>query len=148
MIDEDGDGLINFREFAQGLGVICKGETQDRMLFMYRMHLPPAIYDEPTDSSDAESVNSCVELKESGSTENLTSQSCDQSQSRDQAQAQAHGVSEEVPISAVLPRAGEIKERKISENTEDTDKRVTEIPAMSQVLKSSMVSFSIPFWDF
>lgn len=141
MIDEDGDGLINFREFAQGLGVICKGETQDRMLFMYRMHVPPAI-------SDAESVNSCVELKESGSTENLTSQSCDQSQSRDQAQAQAHGVSEEVPISAVLPRAGEIKERKISENTEDTDKRVTEIPAMSQVLKSSMVSFSIPFWDF
>ena len=138
VIDEDEDGLISFREFAQGLGIICKGETQDRMLFMYRMHVPPAICDEVTDVSDAESVDSCLELRESGSTEDLTTQSSDQAQSRDQAQprdqpqSRDQYVPEEMPVS-VAPRASGSKERRISENTEDNEKRVTEIPSMSQV---------------
>ena len=55
VIDEDEDGLITFREFAQGLGIICKGELQGRMQFMYRMHVPPAVCDEAADLSDEES---------------------------------------------------------------------------------------------
>ena len=130
MIDDDEDGLITFREFAQGLGIICKGEAHDRMLFMYRMHVPPAICDETADVSDAESVESCAELRESGSSEDLTAQSRYQAQSRDQPQSHEQCVLEEVPIS-VSPGASEGKERGISENTED--KRVSEIPPMSQV---------------
>lgn len=123
MIDEDRDGLISFREFAQGLGIICKGETQDRMLFMYRMHVPPAIFDESPDASDSESVHSCVEHEETGSSEDWAT-----SQSRDLF------VTEEIPIS-VSPTARELHERRMSENTEDNSKRerVTEIPSMSQV---------------
>lgn len=131
VIDEDGDGLISFREFAQGLGIICKGETQDRMLFMYRMHVPPAIYDEPSDISDTESVDSCAELNENGCTEELTSQSCEGPQSRDQSRSRDVYVTEEVPIS-VSPRARELHERTINEKTEGSEKRVTEIPSMSQ----------------
>lgn len=90
------------------------------------MHVPPAIYDEPADISDAESVDSCAELRESSSTEDLTSQLREQPQSRDQC------ISEEVPIS-VAPRADTVKESRISENTEDNDRRVQEIPSMGQV---------------
>ena len=129
MIDEDGDGLISFREFAQSLGIICKGETQDRMLFIYRMHVPPAICDEPADISDAESVDSCTELRESGSIEDLTSQSREQPQSREQAQSRDQCISEEVPIS-VSPKA---RTKESNDNAEDIDRRVTEIPSMGQV---------------
>ena len=96
------------------------------------MHVPPAIYDEPADISDAESVDSCAELRESGSTEDLTSQSREQPQSREQAQSRGQCISEEVPIS-VSPRANKVKESRISENAEDNDRRVQEIPSMGQV---------------
>ena len=113
--------MITFREFAQGLGIICNGETHDRLLFMYRMHVPPAICDDTTDNSDAESIDSCVELKESGSSEDLSHDQPPQSQC----------VAEERPISVLVTRASEESNRHNSENNED--KKVTEIPPMSQV---------------
>ena len=136
MIDEDGDGLISFREFAQGLGIICKGETQDRMQFMYRMHVPPAINDDSLDISDAESVESCAELEESGISEDLTSPSCEESQPHGISQSRAIRVPEEKPIS-ISSKARDVHEPKIiCENTEDSDKRGTEIPPMSQVKRN------------
>ena len=96
------------------------------------MHVPPAICDEHADISDAESVDSCAELRESGSTEDLTSQSREQPQSRGQSQSRDQCISEEVPIS-VSPRTNKVKESRISENAEDNDRRVQEIPSMGQV---------------
>lgn len=120
VIDDDEDGLITFREFARGLGIICKGELQDRMQFMYRMHVPPALCDEAAEElSDEESVDSCVELTESGSIEVSASQARDQGQSRDQVAV------------CISPRTNE---GETTRTDEDNVKRVTasEIPPMSQ----------------
>lgn len=118
VIDEDEHGLSTFREFERGLGIICKGELQYRMQFMYRMHLPPSVCKEAADLSDGESLDNCTELTESGSAEVLVSQSRDQCGS-DRLSADEASVT----ISS-----------KIKEGDERTDKdnvkRVTEIPAM------------------
>lgn len=127
MIDEDGDGLISFREFAQGLGIICQGETQDRMQFMYRMHVPPAISVDCLDISDAESVESCAELEESGISGDLTSPSCEKSQPHGISQARDVLVPEEKPI-GISSKARDVH----CENTKGNDKRGAEIPPMSQ----------------
>ena len=128
MIDDDEDGLITFREFARGLGIICKGELQDRMQFMYRMHVPPALCDEATEElSDEESLDSCAELTENESIEVSASQERDQGQSRDQC-GSGRG---EVAV-CISPRANE---REASRTDEDHVKRITasEIPPMHQV---------------
>ena len=128
MIDADEDGLITFREFARGLGIICKGELQDRMQFMYRMHVPPALCDEAAQElSDEESVDSCMELTESGSIEVSASQAREQGESRDQS---GSGRGEEAVCIAIRTNEGEE-----TRTNEDNVKRVTasEIPPMSQV---------------
>lgn len=128
MIDEDEDGLITFREFARGLGIICKGELQDRMQFMYRMHVPPAICDEAADLSDEESLDSCTELTESGSAEVSVPQSRDQEQSHDQC-GSGRLTAEEIAVS-ISPKT---REGGMRRTDEDNVKRFTEIPPMSQV---------------
>ena len=130
VIDEDEDGLVTFREFARGLGIICKGELQDRMQFMYRMHVPPAVCNDAADLSDEESLDSCMELTESGSAEVSASQSRDQRQSHDQYGSGSLSA-EEIPVS-ISPKTKEGDERRTDE---DNVKRVTEIPPMSQVKK-------------
>lgn len=97
------------------------------MQFMYRMHVPPALCDEAAeDISDEESLDSCMELTESGSTEVLASQT-DQRQSQDQYGSGRGGI----PV-CISPRTNEGEERRTDE---DNVKRVTasEIPPMSQV---------------
>lgn len=128
MIDDDEDGLITFREFARGLGIICKGELQDRMQFMYRMHVPPALCDEASEElSDEESLDSCVELTESERIEVSTSQARDQGQSRDQC-----GLGRDEVGVYISPRTNE---REATRTDEDHVKRITasDIPPMRQV---------------
>ena len=128
MIDDDEDGLITFREFAQGLGIICKGELQDRMQFMYRMHVPPALCDEAAEElSDEESLDSCMELTENGGIEVSASQARGQGQSRDQC-GSGRG---EIAVCISPGTNGEAKRT----DDEDNVKRVraSDIPPMSQV---------------
>eukprot|EP00794_Sanderia_malayensis_P016811 gene16811-18507_t len=40
VIDQDEDGLIDFKEFSQLCGLVCRGEFYERMKLLYRMHLP------------------------------------------------------------------------------------------------------------
>ena len=119
--------MITFREFARGLGIICKGELQDRMQFMYRMHVPPALCDEAEELSDEESLDSCVELTESGSIEVSASQAREQGRSGDQGDS---GRGEEAVCLAL--RTNEVEAMRTDE---DNIKRVTasDIPPMSQV---------------
>ena len=35
--------MINFKEFAITLGIICRGDLHERLKFIYRLHLPPAL---------------------------------------------------------------------------------------------------------
>ena len=130
MIDQDEDGLISFREFAQGLGIICKGQLQDRMQFMYRMHVPPALSDDDTAQvSDEESVDSCDELTEGESVEDMKTQSCDQVPPRDECVSRVR-TKEESPVSVLLKTAARSHRTMTDENS---DKKVNEIPRMSQV---------------
>lgn len=91
------------------------------------MHVPPALCDEAADLSDEESLDSCMELTESGSIEVSASQARDQGQSHNQC-GSGRG---QVPVS-ISPRTNEGEERRTDE---DNVRRVTasEIPQMSQV---------------
>lgn len=130
VIDRDEDGLISFREFAQGLGIICKGELQDRMQFMYRMHVPPALSDDDTAQvSDEESVDSCDELTEGESVEDMTTQSVDQLPPLDECVSRVR-TKEESPLSVSLKTVAR-SHRTLTD--EDSEKRGSEIPRMSQV---------------
>lgn len=129
VIDRDEDGLISFREFAQGLGIICKGELQDRMQFMYRMHVPPALSDDDTAQvSDEESVDSCDELTEGESVEDMTTQSVDQLPPLDECVSRVR-TKEESPVSVSLKTVAR-SHRTLTD--EDSEKRGSEIPRMSQ----------------
>ncbi|XP_053317053.1 TBC1 domain family member 9 [Spea bombifrons] len=41
LIDENGDGLINFREFVSGLSAACHGDLTEKLKLLYRMHTLP-----------------------------------------------------------------------------------------------------------
>ncbi|XP_041466902.1 TBC1 domain family member 9B-like [Lytechinus variegatus] len=43
VLDSDHDCLINFRDFAWGMGIMCRGEMPHRLRLLYEMHLPPAL---------------------------------------------------------------------------------------------------------
>lgn len=126
MIDEDEDDLITFKELAQGLGAICKGELQDRLEFMYRMHV---LTDVTADASDSESVDSCCEMTEGASTEDLVTSS--------QPASRAHSEKVEV-VSSDLSTEEESPVRTLLRNMEferraAEEKRSDELPRMNQV---------------
>ena len=56
MIDEDSDGLINFKEFSLLCGLISRGDLQERLKLLYKMHLG-SLY-------DGNSADSCSPQKE------------------------------------------------------------------------------------
>ena len=66
MIDTDQDGVINFKEFAITLGIICRGDLHERLKFIYRLHLPPALplseLEENTNLEEDGEVDSCSEV--------------------------------------------------------------------------------------
>ncbi|XP_069834736.1 TBC1 domain family member 9 isoform X2 [Dendropsophus ebraccatus] len=41
LLDENGDGLINFREFVSGLSISCHGDLTEKLKLLYRMHILP-----------------------------------------------------------------------------------------------------------
>uniref|UniRef100_A0A8C4NLV3 TBC1 domain family member 9 n=1 Tax=Dicentrarchus labrax TaxID=13489 RepID=A0A8C4NLV3_DICLA len=41
LLDHNGDTLINFREFINGLGVLCHGDLTEKLKLLYKMHVIP-----------------------------------------------------------------------------------------------------------
>uniref|UniRef100_A0A4W6EY44 TBC1 domain family member 9 n=1 Tax=Lates calcarifer TaxID=8187 RepID=A0A4W6EY44_LATCA len=41
LLDQNGDALINFREFISGLGVLCHGDLTEKLKLLYKMHVLP-----------------------------------------------------------------------------------------------------------
>uniref|UniRef100_A0A3B4ZMZ6 TBC1 domain family member 9 n=1 Tax=Stegastes partitus TaxID=144197 RepID=A0A3B4ZMZ6_9TELE len=41
LLDQNGDALINFREFINGLGVLCHGDLTEKLKLLYKMHVLP-----------------------------------------------------------------------------------------------------------
>lgn len=68
-MDRDEDGVINFREFATTLGLICRGNLQERLNLMFLLHLPPALplyeLDISNTKEEDEELDSCAEVDES-----------------------------------------------------------------------------------
>uniref|UniRef100_A0A665UQI6 TBC1 domain family member 9 n=1 Tax=Echeneis naucrates TaxID=173247 RepID=A0A665UQI6_ECHNA len=41
LLDQNGDTLINFREFISGLGILCHGDLTEKLKLLYKMHVLP-----------------------------------------------------------------------------------------------------------
>lgn len=51
LLDTNKDLLINFKEFVTGLGGMYHGDMTDKLKFLYKLHLPPALSPEETESA-------------------------------------------------------------------------------------------------
>uniref|UniRef100_A0A8D3DZL7 TBC1 domain family member 8B n=1 Tax=Scophthalmus maximus TaxID=52904 RepID=A0A8D3DZL7_SCOMX len=49
LIDENQDGLINFKEFCFALDTLCCGSFTNKLKFLFKLHLPPG--DDPEEES-------------------------------------------------------------------------------------------------
>uniref|UniRef100_A0A3B3TIA1 TBC1 domain family member 9 n=1 Tax=Poecilia latipinna TaxID=48699 RepID=A0A3B3TIA1_9TELE len=41
LLDENGDALLNFRDFINGLSVLCHGDLTEKLKLLYKMHVLP-----------------------------------------------------------------------------------------------------------
>ncbi|TMS23230.1 TBC1 domain family member 9 [Larimichthys crocea] len=53
LLDQNGDALINFREFISGLGVLCHGDLTEKLKLLYKMHVIPEITHEQEEPDSA-----------------------------------------------------------------------------------------------
>ncbi|XP_012718321.2 TBC1 domain family member 9 [Fundulus heteroclitus] len=53
LLDENGDSLINFRDFISGLGVLCHGDLTEKLKLLYKMHVLPEITHEQEEPDSA-----------------------------------------------------------------------------------------------
>uniref|UniRef100_H3CN01 TBC1 domain family member 9 n=1 Tax=Tetraodon nigroviridis TaxID=99883 RepID=H3CN01_TETNG len=53
LLDQNCDGLINFREFITGLGVLYHGELIEKLKILYKMHVMPEIPNEQEEPDSA-----------------------------------------------------------------------------------------------
>ncbi|MCI4376080.1 hypothetical protein PGIGA_G00184110 [Pangasianodon gigas] len=56
LLDQNADALINFREFINGLGVLCHGDLTEKLKLLYKMHILPDVHheqDEPDSAFEA-----------------------------------------------------------------------------------------------
>uniref|UniRef100_A0A8D0GKZ3 TBC1 domain family member 9 n=1 Tax=Sphenodon punctatus TaxID=8508 RepID=A0A8D0GKZ3_SPHPU len=60
LLDENGDSLINFREFVSGLSAACHGDLTEKLKLLYKMHVLPDPSPEQEEPDSAfEGVNKC-----------------------------------------------------------------------------------------
>ncbi|XP_071980698.1 TBC1 domain family member 8B [Engystomops pustulosus] len=62
LLDENSDGLINFKEFALAFDVLFNGSLTDRLKLLFKMHIPPAFTEVATMSPSEEAKLSKEEL--------------------------------------------------------------------------------------
>ncbi|XP_071378628.1 TBC1 domain family member 9 isoform X4 [Centroberyx affinis] len=53
LLDQNGDALINFREFISGLSVLCHGDLTEKLKLLYKMHVLPEITHEAEEPDSA-----------------------------------------------------------------------------------------------
>lgn len=61
MIDEDCDGLINFKEFSLLCGLICRGDFNERLKLLYKMHFLTKTETSTAESSPTKELFDVVE---------------------------------------------------------------------------------------
>uniref|UniRef100_A0A8C5ECI4 TBC1 domain family member 9 n=1 Tax=Gouania willdenowi TaxID=441366 RepID=A0A8C5ECI4_GOUWI len=53
LLDQNGDALINFREFINGFGVLCHGDLTEKLKMFYKVHVLPEFTREPEEPDSA-----------------------------------------------------------------------------------------------
>ncbi|KAL2077279.1 hypothetical protein ACEWY4_026783 [Coilia grayii] len=51
LLDQNKDGLINFKEFVTGLSGMYHGDMTEKLKLLYKLHLPPALCPEEAESA-------------------------------------------------------------------------------------------------
>lgn len=51
LLDQNQDGLVNFKEFSTGLGGMFHGDMTEKLKLLYKLHLPPALCAEEAESA-------------------------------------------------------------------------------------------------
>ncbi|XP_069725536.1 TBC1 domain family member 9B isoform X3 [Phaenicophaeus curvirostris] len=51
LLDENRDSLINFKEFVTGMSGMYHGDLTEKLKVLYKLHLPPALNSEETESA-------------------------------------------------------------------------------------------------
>ncbi|XP_058505961.1 TBC1 domain family member 9B isoform X2 [Solea solea] len=51
LLDQNQDGLVNFKEFITGLSVMYHGDMTEKLKLLYKLHLPPALCPEEAESA-------------------------------------------------------------------------------------------------
>ncbi|XP_052243499.1 TBC1 domain family member 9-like isoform X1 [Dreissena polymorpha] len=54
-IDTNDDNMVNFKEFVDLLGRMCKGDYTHRLRLLYELHQPPCLRDTDTDEDEVQS---------------------------------------------------------------------------------------------
>ncbi|XP_061778897.1 TBC1 domain family member 9 isoform X2 [Nerophis lumbriciformis] len=53
LLDQNGDAFINFREFINGLGVLCHGDLTEKLKLLYKTHVLPEMTSEQEEPDSA-----------------------------------------------------------------------------------------------
>uniref|UniRef100_A0A8C5G6K1 TBC1 domain family member 9 n=1 Tax=Gouania willdenowi TaxID=441366 RepID=A0A8C5G6K1_GOUWI len=53
LLDQNGDALINFREFINGFGVLCHGDLTEKLKMFYKVHVLPGECSGPEEPDSA-----------------------------------------------------------------------------------------------
>ncbi|GFO20932.1 TBC1 domain family member 9 [Plakobranchus ocellatus] len=70
LLDENGDNLVNFKEFVSAMGTMCKADVTARIKLLYQLHLPPALLpSDPVDSEDNSTATNSDSPKSEASVE-------------------------------------------------------------------------------
>ncbi|XP_076004132.1 TBC1 domain family member 9 isoform X2 [Genypterus blacodes] len=56
LLDQNGDALINFREFISGLSVLCHGDLTEKLKVLYKMHVLPVTQEQEEPDSAFEAT--------------------------------------------------------------------------------------------
>ncbi|XP_034399541.1 TBC1 domain family member 9B [Cyclopterus lumpus] len=51
LLDQNKDGLVNFKEFVTGLSGMYHGDMTEKLKLLYKLHLPPAVCPEEAESA-------------------------------------------------------------------------------------------------
>ncbi|XP_060935318.1 TBC1 domain family member 9B isoform X1 [Limanda limanda] len=51
LLDQNQDGLVNFKEFVTGLSGMSHGDMMEKLKLLYKLHLPPALCPEEAESA-------------------------------------------------------------------------------------------------
>uniref|UniRef100_A0A672GFI3 TBC1 domain family member 9B n=1 Tax=Salarias fasciatus TaxID=181472 RepID=A0A672GFI3_SALFA len=126
LLDQNQDGLVNFKEFITGLSGMYHGDMTEKLKLLYKLHLPPALSPEEAESA-LEAAQFFTEDEPKGRhTDKKTHTSCFQ-----------HVVRQSFNANLLLRAAAEVKDyryylRMWAKENEPKKETIKDLPRMNQ----------------